>query len=176
MIKSIKMKKVIGEKPEKRLEEELMEKDLYISLDDIPTDQKYDCDMSPSEQLASEIVFRLAEKAAESFRNAMDGLNIISIKHLISMLEDAESEKAVSMLQAVFLSNEKRTDAEMLDLLGLCKNYYDGSFDDFMDSFMQADEIDWFVMDNWLDEYREPTDGMKIVNGRLLDVEGDCSM
>ena len=44
MIKSIKMKKVIGENPEKRLEEELMEKDLYISLDDIPTDQKYDCD------------------------------------------------------------------------------------------------------------------------------------
>ena len=29
MIKSIKMKKVIGENPEKRLEEELMEKDLY---------------------------------------------------------------------------------------------------------------------------------------------------
>ena len=59
--------------------------------------------------------------------------------------------------------------AEMLDLLYLCRMYYEGALDDFMDCFMQADEIDWFVIDNWFDEYRSPTEGMKIVNGRLLD-------
>jgi len=176
MIKPIRIKKVINEKPEKSLEEELREKDLYISFEDISADPKYDCDMSPSEQLASEIIFRLAEKAADSFTNAVDGLNIISIKKLVDLLEDAEPEDAVCMLQAVFLSNGKRTDAEMLDLLDICEMYYEGSCADFMDSFMQTDEINWFVVDNWLDEYRSPTDGMKVVDGRLVDVEGDCSM
>ena len=152
------------------------EQAIYLELDAACTDSKYDSDLSPSETLASEIVFRLAAKAAESFTGAVDGLNIISIKQLVSMMEDAESEEAVGMLQAVLLSNGKRTDAEMLDLLNFCKMYYEGAFDDFIDCFMQADEIDWFVVDNWLDEYRSPTEGMKIVNGRLLDVEGDCCM
>jgi len=176
MFKTIRIKNVIREVPEKSLEEELKEKDLYMSIDDLCSGANYDCDMSPSEVLASEVVFWLAEKAAENFTNAVDGLNIISIKKLIEMLEGAESEDAVCMLQAVFLSNGKRTDAEMLDLLDLCEKYYEGSCDDFIDCFLQADEIDWFVVDNWLDEYRSPTDGMKVVDGRLVDVEGDCSM
>lgn len=178
MIKPIRIKDVIKEKPEKSLEDELKqrEQELYLDIDAICADSKYDSDLSPSERLASEIVFRLAEKAADSFTGAVDGLNIISIKQLVSMMENADSEEAVGMLQAVLLSNGKRTDAEMLDLLNLCKTYYEGAFDDFMDCFMQADEIDWFVVDNWFDEYRSPTEGMKIVNGRLLDVEGDCSM
>ena len=178
MIKPIRIKDVIKEKPEKSLEEELKQREqaIYLELDAACTDSKYDSDLSPTETLASEIVFRLAAKAAESFTGAVDGLNIISIKQLVSMMEDAESEEAVGMLQAVLLSNGKRTDAEMLDLLNLCKMYYEGAFDDFIDCFMQADEIDWFVVDNWLDEYRSPTEGMKIVNGKLLDVEGDCCM
>lgn len=178
MIMPKRIKDVIKEKPEKSLEEEMKQREqaIYLELDAACTDSKYDSDLSPSETLASEIVFRLAAKAAESFTGAVDGLNIISIKQLVSMMEDAESEEAVGMLQAVLLSNGKRTDAEMLDLLNFCKMYYEGAFDDFIDCFMQADEIDWFVVDNWLDEYRSPTEGMKIVNGRLLDVEGDCCM
>lgn len=39
---------------------------------------QYDCDMSPEEILASEIVFSLAGKAAESFTSAVDGLNPMS--------------------------------------------------------------------------------------------------
>ena len=176
MIKSIRIRKVINEKQEKSLEEAMKEKELYMSIEDIEADPKYDCDMSPSEALASETVACLAEKAAESFLAAVDGLNIISIKQLIRMLEDVESEEAAGMLQAVFLSNAKRTAADMLDLLELCKAYYEGAYDDFMDAFLQSDEIDWFVADNWLDEYRSPTEGMKVVNGRLVDVEGDRSM
>ena len=178
MIKPIRNKDVIKEKPEKSLEEELKqsEQELLLDIDAACADSKYDSDLSPSEKLASEIVFRLAAKAADSFTAAVDGLNIISIKKLVSMLEDAEPGDAIGMLQAVLLSNGKRTDAEMLDLLYLCRMYYEGALDDFMDCFMQADEIDWFVIDNWFDEYRSPTEGMKIVNGRLLDVEGDCSM
>ena len=152
MIKPIRIKS----KPEK-MEEEMRqrEQDIYLDIDAVYADSKYDCDMSPSEQLASEIVFRLAEKAADSFTGAVDGLNIISIKQLVSMMEDAETEDAVGMLKAVLLSNGKRTDAEMLELLELCKTYYDGAFDDFVDCFMQTDEIDWFVVDNWLDDYRK---------------------
>lgn len=179
MIKPIKIKKNISEKnskPEKTADEI----NIFIDPDDpgsAPENtMQYDCDMSPEEILASEIVFFLAEKAAESFTNAVDGLNLISIKQLISRLENAVPEDTVRMLQAVFLSNGKRTDAEMLDLLDICEEHYEGACDDFADLFFQTDEIDWFVMDNWFDEYAEPTEGMKIVNGRLLDAEGDCNM
>ena len=41
----------------------------------------------------------------------------ISIKQLIGRLKDEMPKDAVRMLQAVFLSNGKRTDAEMLDQL-----------------------------------------------------------
>jgi hypothetical protein len=179
MIKPIKIKKNNSEKnskPEKTADEI----SIFINLDDLePAPEsapKYDCDMSPEEILASEIVFSLAGKAAEGFTNAVDGLNLISIKQLIGRLEEAVPRDAVSMLQAVFLSNGKRTDAEMLDLLDICAEHYEGSYDEFVDMFFQTDEIDWFAVEHWLDEYAEPTEGMKIVNGRLLDVEGDCNM
>ena len=179
MIKPIKIKKNNSEKnskPEKTADEI----SIFINLDDLePAPEsapKYDCDMSPEEILASEIVFSLAEKAAESFTNAVDGLNLISIKQLIGRLENAMPKDAVSMLQAVFLSNGKRTDAEMLDLLDICAEHYEGSYDEFVDMFFESDEIDWFAAEHWLDEYAERTEGMKIVNGRLLDVEGDCNM
>ena len=145
MIKPIKIKKNNSEKnskPEKTADEI----SIFIDLDDLePAPEsapKYDCDMSPEEILASEIVFSLAGKAAESFTNAVDGLNLISIKQLIGRLEDAMPKDAVSMLQAVFLSNGKRTDAEMLDLLDICAEHYEGSYDEFMDMFFQTDEID----------------------------------
>lgn len=100
----------------------------------------------------------------------------VSIKQLIGRLEDAMPRDAVSMLQAVFLSNGKRTDAEMLDMLDICAEHYEDAHNEFVDMFFQTDEIDWFAVEHWLDEYTEPTEGMKIVNGRLLDVKGDCNM
>jgi len=100
----------------------------------------------------------------------------VSIKQLIGRLEDAMPRDAVSMLQAVFLSNGKRTDAEMLDMLDICAEHYEDAHDEFVDMLFQTDEIDWFAVEHWLDEYTEPTEGMKIVNGRLLDVKGDCNM
>ena len=179
MIKPIKIKKNISEKnskPEKTADEI----SIFIDLDDMgPAPEnapQYDCDMSPLEVFASEMVFYMAERAAKIFTFVVDGLNLISVKQIISMLEDAEPEEAVGILQAVFLSNGRRTDADMLGMLDICKNHYDGAYDEFMDMFFQTDEIDWFVMDNWFDEYREPTEGMKIVDGRVLDVEGDCSL
>ena len=179
MTKPIKIENIIAKKNSKP-EKDTEEASIFMSLDEMEhapeNAPQFDCDMSPEEILASEIVFLLAGKAGESFTNAVDGLNLISIKQLIGRLENATSKDAVKMLQAVFLSNGKRTDAEMLDLLDICEEHYEGSYDEFMDMFFQTDEIDWFVMDNWFDEYREPTGGMKIVNGRLLDVEGDCSM
>ena len=85
MIKPIKIKKNNSEKnskPEKTADEI----SIFIDLDDLePAPEsapKYDCDMRPEEILASEIVFSLAGKAAESFTNAVDGLNLISIKQL----------------------------------------------------------------------------------------------
>ena len=179
MIKPIKIKKN-NSKRNSKPENTADEIRILIDMDDLePAPEsatQYDCDMRPEEILASEIVFFLAEKAANSFTKAMDGLNLLSIKQLIGRLEDEMPKDAVSMLQAVFLSNGKRTDAEVLDLLDICAEHYEGSYDEFVDMFFQTDEIDWFAVEHWLDEYTEPTEGMKIVNGRLLDVEGDCSM
>lgn len=179
MIKPIKIKKN-NSKKDSKAEKTADEIRILINMDNMePAPEsatQYDCDMSPEEILASEIVFALAGKAAESFTNAVDGLNLISIKQLIGRLENAMPKDAVSMLQAVLLSNGKRTDAEMLDLLDICAEHYEGAHDEFVDMFFQTDEIDWFAVEHWLDEYAEPTEGMKIVNGRLLDVEGDCSM
>ena len=178
MIKPIKNEKNNSKKNSKP-EKDTDDVSIFMSLDEMEhapeNAPQYDCDMSPEEILASEIVFSLAGKAGESFTNAVDGLNLISIKQLIGRLENATSKDAVRMLQAVFLSNGKRTDAEMLDLLDICEEHYEGSYDEFMDMFFETDEIDWFAVEHWLD-FTEPTDGMKIVNGRLLDVEGDCSM
>ncbi len=179
MIKPIKIEKIISKKNSKP-EKDADEISIFINLDDLECAPEkapqYDCDMSPEEILASEIVFALAGKAADSFTNAVDGLNLISITQLIGRMEDAEAKEAVEMLKAVFLSNGKRTDAEMLDLLDICAEHYEDSYDEFIDMFFDTDEIDWFAVEHWLDEYREPTDGMKIVNGRLVDVEGDCNM
>ena len=80
MIKPIKIKKNNSKKNSKP-ENTSDEIRILIDMDDMePTPEsaaQYDCDMSPEEILASEIVFSLAGKAAESFTNAVDGLNII---------------------------------------------------------------------------------------------------
>lgn len=139
MIKPIKNKKNISKKDSKP-EKTADEISILIDLDDLgPAPEKapqYDCDMSPEEILASEIVFSLAEKAADSFINAVDGLNLISIKQLIGRLEDEMPKDAVRMLQAVFLSNGKRTDAEMLDMLDICEEHYWYTFTAYGDELL----------------------------------------
>jgi hypothetical protein len=85
MIKPIKIKKNNSKKNSKP-ENTADEIRILIDMDDmepaLESAAQYDCDMSPEEILASEIVFSLAGKAAESFTNAVDGLNLISIKQL----------------------------------------------------------------------------------------------
>jgi hypothetical protein len=101
---------------------------------------------------------------------------MISIKQLIRRIEKADAEEAIRMLQAIFLSNGMRTDAEMLDILMTCKPYYESAYDDFMEFFLQTDEIDWFLVESWLDEWGGPADRMGIVRGRCIDGEDNCCL
>lgn len=174
--------KLIGEKQnemsrEEREAAEIMNKEFYlIGTETVNMEAAYDSDIAPEEILASDVSSYLAVKAADSFTTAVDGLDMISIKQLIRRIEKADAEEAVKMLQAIFLSNGMRTDAEMLDILMTCKTHYESAYDDFMEFFLQTDEIDWFLVESWLDEWGGPTDRMNIVRGRCIDGEDNCCL
>ena len=178
MIKPItrKNEKVASQEAERK-EAEIRNKEFYlIGTETVNMEAIYDPDIAPEEILASDVSNYLAIKAADSFTTAVDGLNMVSIKQLIRRIEKADAEEAIKMLQAIFLSNGMRTDAEMLDILMTCKPYYESAYDDFMEFFLQTDEIDWFLVESWLDEWGGPADRMSIVRGRCIDGEDNCCL
>ncbi|MBR2539568.1 MAG: hypothetical protein IKE85_01880 [Mogibacterium sp.] len=178
MIKPItrKNEKVASQEAERK-EAEIRNKEFYlIGTETVNMEAIYDPDIAPDEILASDVSNYLAIKAADSFTTAVDGLNMVSIKQLIRRIEKVDAEEAVKMLQAIFLSKGMRTDAEMLDILMTCKPHYESAYDDFMECFLQTDEIDWFLVESWLDECSGPTDRMCLVRGRCIDGEDNCCL
>lgn len=126
--------------------------EFYAKLDD-PKDLiplLFDPDTPEVEELASLISYSLAVKTAERFKEMMMGVDEATIRIILSTVEVMPSREAVRLLRALFLFDEMFYAADELWLLDLCAKYSKDVYDYFTDFFLQSDEIDPYLIANWL--------------------------
>ena len=103
-------------------------------------------------EMVFDIAAVLAYQTVDQFMKIAESLDMESIKPLLFMLENLDTEQAVAALQAIFCSHGMPDAAQAMELLDICSPYDDGVYDYFIDEFMGSDEIDWFLVEICLKE------------------------
>jgi len=115
-------------------------------------------ELAEVERLAGDIATEIALDAADHFMDIAKTMETESIKAVVKTLEDADPEDMVSVLRALFFVSNMVDAAKEMELLDICYSYEPFSYDIFQDTFLDADGIDWFCIENWLteknDEYK----------------------
>ena len=107
-----------------------------------------------TETLALDIINRIAEKTAESFEEMADGMEMATLKQLVSRLLSADMESVVPMLQSMFLARGMADAADELDMLELCFRYDEETYFIFYDILFDTDIFDWFSIECLFDDFR----------------------
>ena len=117
-----KTENVVGEKKEK---EEVKQELIVIDPD--------------NELLAFSVADFLAERTAERLDRAFDEMELETVAQIVRRLECCSHEEAAKMLQMIFLANESIAEAEDLDLLWICVEHDERTFDYFIHSLSHTD-------------------------------------
>lgn len=151
MSKVIDFKKAIAKKGN---QERATDDELYAALNHakelVPL--KFDADMPEIDELSSMIAYTIAVRSAERFMTISECLDDASIRKILSTIEEMPSREAVKMLRALFISDGMILESEDIDLIDLCAEFCKDVYDYFTDFFLQADEIEPFLVANWLSE------------------------
>lgn len=107
-----------------------------------------------TETLSLDIINRIAEKTAESFEEMADGMEMATLKQLVSRLVSADMESVVPMLQSMFLAIGMADAADELDMLELCFRYDEETYFIFYDILFDTDIFDWFSIECLFDDFR----------------------
>ena len=94
----------------------------------------------------------MAHKTADRFTDMMDGKRFSDIRQMIVSIQEADPVDAVRMMQMAFFSHGMTAEAEDLEILDICAGIDPDIHEYFIDSFMQEEDIDWFAVENWIDE------------------------
>lgn len=151
MKKLIDLKETIAKKKEQEAVP-VKKEEFYAKLDD-PKDLiplLFDSDTPEVDELASLISYSLAVRTAERFIEMAEGMDNASVRMILSTVEDMPSREAVRLLQSIFIFNDRFYEADDLGLLDLCAKYSKDVYDYFTDFFLQSDEIDPYLIANWL--------------------------
>jgi hypothetical protein len=153
MKKIIDLKETIAKKKEQEAVP-VKKEEFYAKIDD-PKDLiplLFDSDTTEVYELVSLISYTLAVRTAERFKEMMMGVDELSIRIILSTIEVMPSLEAVRLLRTLFLFDEMIYAADELWLLDLCANYNKDVYDYFTDFFLQSDEIDPYLIANWLSD------------------------
>ena len=137
---NIKREKNISKK-DKKLAIKL--KEIRDAVDD-PDEKLADYQqLSPVEQLSMDIAVHLAYVTAKRLGEIMDDVSYDAVGQLFIHMDNYESEIAVSMIQAFFLTYGLTHAAEDLDILIECELYYCEIYNAFIDELYDADSLVW---------------------------------
>ena len=112
--------------------------------------------MSPVEQLSTDIAAHLADVTAKRLHGIINGTSFESSLQFVARLDNSDSKTAVSMIQAVFLTHGMKHAAEELDILMDCEPYDDEVYNSFIDELFETEVIAFRTAEAWCLE--EPDD------------------
>ena len=112
--------------------------------------------MSPVEQLSTDIAAHLADVTAKRLHGIINGTSCESSLQFVARLDNSDSKTAVSMIQAVFLTHGMKHAAEELDILMDCEPYDDEVYNSFIDELFETEVIAFRAAEAWCLE--EPDD------------------
>ena len=151
MTKIIDFKKSIVKKGKK---EKATDDEFYAEInqtkDLIPF--TFDADTPEIEELSSVIAYTIAVRSAQRFMTISECMDDASIRKILSTIEEMPSREAVKMLQALFIADGMILESEDLDLIDMCAEFCKDVYDYFTVFFLQTDEIEPFLVANWLSE------------------------
>lgn len=136
-------------------------RDLDASLQDLPEElqavnedtwDNLDPDTSEIEGLISLISAVTAVKTADDFTAMVDGKRMDIIDLMLNMIENTCPKAAVRILKGMFYACGMEYAAERLDIIDICSGYCEDAYENFINDFMQTDDIDWFMMEDTLKE------------------------
>lgn len=117
------------------------------------TDQHDDeWELTETDEMACMIAEVEAVKAADAFTTLIDGMRMDIIGTMLSMLASEESDAALRMLKGMFYAREMKHAAQDLSIIEACSDYCEDIYDFFIESFFETDEIDWFFMEDTINE------------------------
>ena len=102
-----------------------------------------DDDWEPTEtqELASDIVFEVAERTGERFVRLVEGTSPETVMGMLKTLKRSFYRSDVYVLRTLFLISEMRDAAKDLDLLDICYEYDECTYDLFRDYFFVSEGI-----------------------------------
>ena len=117
---------------------------------------------SDAEKLSNGIVEFLAESAANSFAEIMDVIPDDLGEIILDLLNQADSEMFVNLLQAIFSIAGMEYAAEQLELMKYCYEYDDFAYCCFEDEFIDNDATEeYFTAQLFKDLLQEEHDGKR---------------
>ena len=117
-----------------------------------------DGEPTEAQRLAWDIAGTLGCRASDHLMllKEKNGLSTEAMLTIVKCLLGTGSERLVSMLRAIFLSNGMDAAASELDLLDICSEYDEDAVFFFEDPFWDTDAMDWYSIENLLrDKTRE---------------------
>ena len=146
MINSKKEKEIGLTEEEKKIAVKLKELSAADTEEVAETDYEQ---MSPVEQLSTDVADRLASNTAYRMAEIIEEMDPESAQQLIIRFENSDSRTLMSMIQAIFLSHGMKHAAEDLDILEECEPFDSQVFDGFADEFLGSEEIDQYTVEAW---------------------------
>ena len=112
--------------------------------------------MSPVEQLSTDIAAHLADVTAKRLHGIINDIRFDASLQFVARLDNSDSKTAVNMIQAVFLTHGMKHAAEELDILMDCEPYDDEVYNSFIDELFETEVIAFRAAEVWCLE--EPDD------------------
>ena len=107
------------------------------------------------ELLAFSVADFLAERTAERFDRALDETELETAMQIIGRIECSSHEEAAKLIQMLFLAKGYVAEAEDLDLLWICSEHDEKTFDYFVYSLKKTDVFERLDMAVFLNDVRE---------------------
>lgn len=107
------------------------------------------------ELLAFSVADFLAERTAERFDRALDETELETVMQIIGRIECSSNEEAAKLIQMLFLAKGYVAEAEDLDLLWICSEHDEKTFDYFVYSLKKTDVFERLDMAVFLNDVRE---------------------
>ena len=149
----IKFKDVITTDEKKEIADKLEEE--YRKTKDMPPEDDAadnDVELTPIEELAELVINQVVCTAIRGFADMVNGMDIELTREIIRRMGYSNAETATRVLQAMFLITERTDEADMMDLIGICAEFYSDAYDFFVDELFDTEMFDWFFLERMLEE------------------------
>lgn len=102
-----------------------------------------------------EVISHIANMAAETLNEMIIDIDPAVTAVIVISLDESEPEDMFESLRMLFMVGGEKAMTKCLDILKIIENYDEDIYEEFKDSFLSTDVMDWWLEDIWLNELTE---------------------